>query len=155
MLYLEPFRMVSSLFHSGEAIRNGEMIKLGNRWELIDQLERLRFLVGKPIIILSGYRCPKHNREVGGAPTPQHLYGRAADIRVEGMSSLELFLEALRCEFGGIGLYPNFVHVDVRREPFRALWGRSAEGRYISIAEAVREVIGRNEELGSRNEEAP
>ena len=33
--------------------------------------------------------------------------------------------------------------------------GGSAEGRYISIAEAVREVIGRNEELGERNEEAP
>ena len=114
--------------------------------ELIDQLERLRFLVGKPIIILSGYRCPKHNREVGGAPTSQHLYGRAADIRVEGMSSLELFLEALRCEFGGIGLYPNFVHVDVRREPFRALWGRSADGRYVPIAQAVKEVVGRSEE---------
>jgi uncharacterized protein YcbK (DUF882 family) len=114
--------------------------------ELIDQLERLRFLVGKPIIILSGYRCQRRNREVGGTPKSQHLYGRAADIRVEGMRGLELFLEALRCEFGGIGLYPDFVHVDVRREPFRALWGRSAEGRYIPIAEAVREAVGRNEE---------
>jgi uncharacterized protein YcbK (DUF882 family) len=102
----------------------------------------LHFLVGKPIIILSGYRCQRRNREVGGTPNSQHLYGRAADIRVEGMRGLE----ALRCGFGGIGLYPNFVHVDVRREPFRALWGRSADGRYIPIAEAVREAVGRNEE---------
>jgi len=36
---------------------------------------------------------------------------------------------------------------------FRALWGRSADGRYVPIAEAVKEVVGRNEELGERNED--
>ncbi|RKY04192.1 peptidase M15 [Candidatus Poribacteria bacterium] len=111
--------------------------------ELIDQLERLRFLVGRPIKVLSGYRCQRHNREVGGAPNSQHLLGRAADIRVEGMDSLRLFLEAVRCEFGGIGIYPDFIHVDVRREPFRALWGRRADGRYVSAAEAIAELFKR------------
>jgi len=112
--------------------------KLKIDMRLIDQLERLRFLLGKPIIILSGYRCPQHNREVGGRPDSQHLYGRAADIRVEGLTPRAVFLEALRCEFGGIGLYPNFVHVDVRQTPFRALWGRSPDGHYIPIEHALR-----------------
>lgn len=38
------------------------------------------------ISIHSGYRCPKHNREVGGGKNSQHLYGRAADIHMAGKS---------------------------------------------------------------------
>ena len=58
-----------------------------------------------------------------------------------------------RNEERGENLVPCFVHVDVRREPFRALWGRSADGRYVPIAQAVREVIGRNEEPGERRKD--
>ncbi|AQS60252.1 hypothetical protein B0537_14920 [Desulforamulus ferrireducens] len=36
----------------------------------------------RPVIITSGYRCPAHNRAVGGARLSQHLYGNAADIIV-------------------------------------------------------------------------
>ena len=44
-------------------------------------LQPLRDKYGKPIIVDSGYRCPKLNQAVGGAKTSQHLYGQAADIR--------------------------------------------------------------------------
>lgn len=44
-------------------------------------LQPLRDKYGKPIIVDSGYRCPKLNTAVGGAKTSQHLYGQAADIR--------------------------------------------------------------------------
>jgi zinc D-Ala-D-Ala carboxypeptidase len=30
--------------------------------------------------IVSGYRCPSHNKSVGGASSSQHMYGSAADI---------------------------------------------------------------------------
>lgn len=43
-------------------------------------LQPLRDKYGKPIIVDSGYRCPKLNQVVGGAKTSQHLYGQAADI---------------------------------------------------------------------------
>lgn len=43
-------------------------------------LQPLRDKYGKPIIVDSGYRCPKLNQAVGGAKTSQHLYGQAADI---------------------------------------------------------------------------
>lgn len=47
---------------------------------IVNVLQPLRDKYGKPIIVDSGYRCPKLNQVVGGAKTSQHLYGQAADI---------------------------------------------------------------------------
>lgn len=44
-------------------------------------LDPLREAYGKPIIVTSGYRCPKLNAAVGGAASSQHVRGEAADIR--------------------------------------------------------------------------
>ena len=44
-------------------------------------LDPLREAYGKPIVVTSGYRCPKLNRAVGGAARSQHCKGEAADIR--------------------------------------------------------------------------
>lgn len=44
-------------------------------------LDPLREAWGAPIIVTSGYRCPKLNRAVGGAARSQHCKGEAADIR--------------------------------------------------------------------------
>ena len=43
-------------------------------------LEPLRSLLGKPILITSGYRCEELNKAVGGSATSQHRYGQAVDI---------------------------------------------------------------------------
>lgn len=43
-------------------------------------LDPLREAWDAPIIVSSGYRCPKLNRAVGGAKTSQHMLGQAADI---------------------------------------------------------------------------
>ena len=49
---------------------------------LVDNvLEPLRVHYGRPIIITSGYRCPKLNKVVGGSSTSQHVIGQAVDIR--------------------------------------------------------------------------
>lgn len=81
---------------------------------LILKLEELRYrLGGKPIIINSGYRTPEHNRKVGGAANSQHLYGRAADIVVKGVSPSRVYQEADKL-FNGVGKYPTFTHVDTR-----------------------------------------
>lgn len=55
------------------------------RVELIDAhllrvLERLRARVGRPLRIVSGWRCCEYNKRVGGIRFSEHLYGRAADI---------------------------------------------------------------------------
>ena len=43
-------------------------------------LDPLREAIKVPIIISSGYRCPRLNKAVGGAIDSQHLDGLAADI---------------------------------------------------------------------------
>lgn len=83
---------------------------------LVLKLEILRKVLGdKPIVIRSGYRCPKHNEKVGGAPKSQHLYGKAADIMVQGITPSEVanIAEAIFYD-GGLGRYKEFTHVDSR-----------------------------------------
>ena len=63
-----------------------------------------------------GYRCPKHNAEVGGVPNSQHVDGTAADVDAgsTGVELLARMFEELKAD--GVGRYfdDNFVHVDVR-----------------------------------------
>lgn len=49
-------------------------------------LEMVRLILGKPVIITSGYRSPAVNRAVNGTPTSAHPMGYAADFKVAGMS---------------------------------------------------------------------
>ena len=82
---------------------------------LLDGLERLRTIVGKPIYVTNAYRCPEHNAAVGGVSNSPHVHGPAADIYVDGMGVWEL---ANICKqiFDGVGEYygQEFVHVDMR-----------------------------------------
>lgn len=87
------------------------------RPELIEALQELRNLVNAPIIVTSGFRCIEHNKACGGAKNSQHVYGRAADIHVSGMSQSTLASLAEKIpafKNGGIGIYKTWVHVDVR-----------------------------------------
>jgi uncharacterized protein YcbK (DUF882 family) len=86
--------------------------------DLLESLERLRELAGgRPLLILSGHRCPVWNRSVGGATRSQHLLGTAADIP-RGYSTVA---QARVAGFGGIGRRGVWaVHVDVR--PYHAEW---------------------------------
>jgi zinc D-Ala-D-Ala carboxypeptidase len=79
--------------------------------ELVQVLERIRARTGRPLRIVSGYRCPAHNRAVGGAPLSEHLRRRAADIPA-GVCTVE---EALEAGARGVGHCNGWaVHVDVR-----------------------------------------
>ena len=46
-------------------------------------LDPLREAWDAPIIVDSGYRCPRLNKIVNGSANSQHLYGQAADIRTQ------------------------------------------------------------------------
>ena len=83
--------------------------------ELIRRLQIARDRIGRPIVVTSGYRCPTHNRAVGGAANSQHLYGTAADVMATRITIQELYdvLESLFPD-GGVGIYQGHVHVDVR-----------------------------------------
>ena len=57
----------------------------------INVLEPLRVIIGKPIIVSSGYRCPRVNKAAKGSKTSQHMQGMAADIKVKGMTPEQVF----------------------------------------------------------------
>ena len=86
---------------------------------LVEYLEKIRNHFKKPITITSGYRCPTHNRNVGGATGSRHTKGDAADIVVSGYSPREVAKYAESIGIKGIGLYEtskdgHFVHIDTR-----------------------------------------
>jgi uncharacterized protein YcbK (DUF882 family) len=93
---------------------------LPNIIQLAKNLQVLRDSLGKTISITSGYRSPQHNKKIGGAKDSQHIKGMAADIKVSGMTPKEVALviegliESGKMKQGGIGIYPSWIHYDIR-----------------------------------------
>lgn len=78
---------------------------------LVDVLEGIRAITGRPLIIVSGCRCPARNKAVGGASKSRHLHCDAADIP-PGRATIE---QAAALGAVGIGSAGEWaVHVDVR-----------------------------------------
>lgn len=50
-------------------------------------LEKIRALLGAPMSIDSGYRCPALNKAVGGVPNSAHIDGYAADFVCPGFGA--------------------------------------------------------------------
>jgi len=94
----------------------------------MELLEKMRMKVDFPIIINSGYRCPDHNVAIGGAPKSWHMLF-ATDIRPAWMPKEDenawieklhaMHETALELNFGGIGRYETFIHLDLRPEKTR------------------------------------
>lgn len=86
--------------------------------ELVKVLQKIRTHFGKPITINSAYRTVKHNKAEGGATYSQHLYGTAADIVVSGVApkTVAAYARKIMPDYGGVGTYSSFVHVDVRAD---------------------------------------
>lgn len=84
--------------------------------DLVNVLQKIRTYFGKAVTITSAYRTPGKNKAVGGQAYSQHLYGRAADIKVNGVTPKKVaaYAEKLLPGKGGIGIYSTFVHIDTR-----------------------------------------
>ena len=72
--------------------------------------------LGVELIITSAYRCPKHNKAVGGVRSSRHTVNKDAfDILWPNDESRKAFIEAaVKLGFKGIGLGKTFVHLDMR-----------------------------------------
>lgn len=108
--------------------------------ELFTQLDVIRQWWGGPLVVVSGYRTPAHNTQIGGAGQSWHVEGRAVDLRpigspltVHDIHRLHNVINQLISEnriplIGGVGVYPlhkradgmlvpGWVHVDTRPKP--------------------------------------
>lgn len=85
---------------------------------LLEKLEQVRERYGKPISVTSGYRCPDHNKTIGGKPGSSHMSGLAVDISpsIITLDDLDSLYEICYNIFDNIGdgRAKKFIHVDVR-----------------------------------------
>lgn len=84
--------------------------------DLVAKLDKIRDLIGMPVTIVSGTRCERHNRKVGGksmsAHVPRDGTSHAADIRCPDNAFRFAFLAAALPIFNRIGIGKDFIHVD-------------------------------------------
>ena len=91
--------------------------------ELVDKLEALYTALNcSKIIVTSGYRCPEHDKAVGGTSSGQHTKGTAADVCCYGQDGQPISSKTVCCKaqdlgFGGIANITTsyqYTHLDVR-----------------------------------------
>lgn len=83
---------LSEFTDSGTAVRQGidntppaEVIERLRK--VADTLERVREILGAPIYVTSGYRCPVLNTAIGSKPSSAHVRGWAADFKAPRFGS--------------------------------------------------------------------
>ena len=105
MRYFQPSEFVCKCGCGGGASRMSS--------GLLDRLDAAREAAGIPFVINSGFRCPAHNRAVGGVPDSAHARGYAVDISCVNSHSRFVMLRALLdAGFRRIELAPTWLHVD-------------------------------------------
>ena len=91
--------------------------------ELVDKLEALYTALNcSKIIVTSGYRCPEHDKAVGGTSSGQHTKGTAADVCCYGQDGQPISSKTICCKaqdlgFTGIANITSsyqYTHLDVR-----------------------------------------
>lgn len=90
--------------------------------KVIDLLCDIKDICGlnKEITIISGYRSPIYNRYLrrhgrNVSKNSLHLKGIAIDFTIEGVENRKLACLAKSFKAGGVGEYPEFVHIDTGR----------------------------------------
>lgn len=89
----------------------------------MDRLQRLRDILGKPLVVNSGYRSPTYNNRIGGAKASQHMRATAYDISMKNHDPAVFEAAARKAGFTGFGFYQrsNFIHIDTGRA---RSWGK-------------------------------
>ncbi len=92
---------------------------------LVGVIEALRAKINKRIDIVTGFYCSDCRDKQYGIKRDYHHAGVAADIRVQDMPIVDLFLIAETFpEIKGLGINfdDNHVHIDTRKEDDRQTW---------------------------------
>lgn len=84
--------------------------------KFMSRLEVIRQQFGFPMILSSAYRCPEHDKAIGGAGI--HTQGHAVDVKVYGPRAYRIVELAIRFGMKGIGVHQRgdmdkrFIHLD-------------------------------------------
>jgi len=80
---------------------------------LFEAFEIIREAYGEPIYISSGYRCPSHNKLIGGKPLSAHVFGLALDLQTG--TATELVYQIIQREVPDlrVGKYNWGLHMDM------------------------------------------
>lgn len=95
---------------------------MANATLLLENLQVIRDAANAPITIISGYRSAARNAAVGGKDKSLHLQAAAADIKIKGMTPTQVhtlitkLIKEGKVYNGGLGVYDDFCHYDVRGE---------------------------------------
>jgi hypothetical protein len=93
---------------------------------LLFKLEMVRMAFDdKPVIVLSGNRCPEENKRVGGYPDSEHIpnpEGEAADIKIKGVKPIDIGLAAEKIGDMRIGIAKTYAHLDIRPPSPSRFW---------------------------------
>lgn len=89
--------------------------------ELVRRLQEARNLFGESIVVTSGCRCLKHNRNIGSNDTSSHVKGLASDVTCKDPNKFNLIKLAYclgRAGFKRIGINTEkkFIHIDIDKE---------------------------------------
>lgn len=91
---------------------------------LLNRLDKLRALFGRPIFVNSGFRCKGYNEQVGGNSNSEHMEGKGADIKCESSPDRFVLIDyALHVGFRRIGIGETFLHFGVcTKKPQNVIW---------------------------------
>ena len=89
-----------------------DIVEIEALWE-VQQTLAIHGIV-RPLIVTSGFRTQETNVATeGAARNSMHLYAKATDFYVEGVSTRDLFdICWSRAISGGIGYYDDHIHLD-------------------------------------------
>lgn len=134
-MQLTPHFSLSEFTDSPTALRKGisnlpTESAMINLQRVAETMEKVRNLLGRPVVISSGYRSPALNAAVGGARSSAHLTGLAADFTVPGMTPSEVAkaIANSNIEFDQLIYEGTWVHIGLsvgapRREVLTAHFG--------------------------------
>jgi zinc D-Ala-D-Ala carboxypeptidase len=93
---------------------------------LLPRLQTARIIYNEPIIVTSGYRCEKHNAEIGGATSSLHPLSSAIDASYSSGTKLGRLVNAfIAAGFNEIGIYEKHIHAGYNQYqgPLKVFWG--------------------------------
>lgn len=114
------FEFIRSEVADNQSINNFPLLdnEFYNLGKLSVTLDQLRYYIGCPVYVNSGYRCPELNNAVGGSENSNHLKGLAADITTR-LRSIDIklyeYIKANKSFYNinEVILYDTFIHVSI------------------------------------------